>query len=122
MMLSKIINGGYDINYSRFVTVTNEPNSIYPTRLGLRTRFIIEKPRTRKEEQSFWYRAPATANRIATAVDFFNAVNLKARIIKYMWHYFLISIPRMWLWLLESMTTQMMSLHAVAITFAYISK
>ena len=30
----KIINGGCDINYSRFVTVTNEPNSIYPTRIG----------------------------------------------------------------------------------------
>ena len=82
----EIINGGYDINYSRFVTVTNEANSIYPTRLR---RFIIEKPRTRKEEQCVWYRAPATANRIATAVDFFNAVNLEARIIKYMWQYFL---------------------------------
>ena len=52
------------------------------------TRFIIEKLRTRKEEQSFWYRTPATANRIATAVDFFNAAKLKARIINYMWHYF----------------------------------
>ena len=49
MMLSKIINGGCDINYSRFVTVANEPNSIYPTRLDLRTRFIIERTRTRKE-------------------------------------------------------------------------
>ena len=88
-MFSKFINGGCDINYSRFVTVTNEPNSIYPTRLGLRTRFIIEKPRTRKEKQCFWDRAPAIANRIATAVDFFNAVNLKARIINYMWHSFL---------------------------------
>ena len=93
MMLSKIINGGCDINYSRFVTVTNEPNSIYPTRLGLRTRFIIEKPRTRNK-QCFWYRARAIANRIATAVDFFNAVNLRARIIKYV-AFFLISIPKM---------------------------
>ena len=96
MMLSKIINGDCDINYFRFVTVTNEPNSICSTRLGLRTRFIIEKPRTRKEEQCFWYRTTATANRIATAVDFFNTntINLKARNIKYMWHYFLTSIPR----------------------------
>ena len=57
-MLSKIINGGCDIIYSRFVTVTNEPNSIYPTRLGLRTRFSIEKSRTRKEEQCFWSEQP----------------------------------------------------------------
>ena len=83
-MLSKVINGGCDIDYSSFVTVINKPNSIYPTRLDLRTRLAIEKPRTRKE-QCFWYRAPATVNRIATAVDFFNAVNLEARIIKYMW-------------------------------------
>ena len=48
MMLSKIINGGCDITYSRFVTVTNELNSTYPTRLGLRTRFIIEKPPNQK--------------------------------------------------------------------------
>ena len=89
MLLSKIVNGSCDINYSRFVTVANEPNSIYPTRLGLRTRFIFEKSRTRKEKQCFSYSAPATANRIATAVDFCHAVNLKARIIKYMWHYFL---------------------------------
>ena len=89
MMLSKIINGRCDIDYSRFLTITNQPNSIYPTRLGLQTRFVIEKPRTRKEDQCFWYRAPAAANRIATAVDFFNEVNLKSRIIEYLWHHFL---------------------------------
>ena len=70
--------GGCDINCSLLVTVTNEPNSIYLTCLCSRTRFIVEKPRTR-EEQCFWCRAPVTANWIATAVDFFNAV------VQYVW-------------------------------------
>ena len=88
VMLSKSINNGCDINYSRFVTVTNEPKAFTLRALACELG-SLSRNHVPEKKNCFWYRAPATANRIATAVDFFNAVNLKARIIKYMWHYFL---------------------------------
>ena len=56
MMLSKIISGGCDINYSRFVTVTNEPKQHFLFASRHTNSAHCRKTTNQKKEQCFWYR------------------------------------------------------------------
>ena len=50
--------------------------------------FNGERSRLSKGDTNFWCRAPRLVNKLPAAIDFFNPIGLKGRLISFLWCFF----------------------------------
>ena len=85
LTLSNLMIGQYDITNENFVQLLS-PNR--ETRYSTTMHFVVPLVRRALCEANFWIRCPKLVNRLPTSVDFFQPVDLKARLLRFFWNYF----------------------------------
>ena len=81
LMLSKLIAGCFDFDSSAHLAY----------RMNFRQNkleFNVERSRLSKGDTNFWCRAPRLVNKLPAAIDFFNPIGLKGRLISFLWCFF----------------------------------